>query len=980
MNVRLQKKRACSPPATPAKKRHTDHEKTSFKHTTSSKHTQNDANGTYSTDHERNLWSLLQWVSITYPTKGISFREAGLSTEPVKMLYAELLQQAAERATVLLELGLVRRSCPIVVFFERPQDLVLWTWSVIAAGAIPAILPPLSNDAQTRQMQLENVSDLFSSPTVLTDGKLFDKFASVPSLHLQDATSITIAKGDIASVPGNLMLPDDIAVLLFTSGSTGHAKAVEIRHQQVIISAQAKRKMHQLSPEVNFMAWNTLDHSANFCELHVNAICNGSDQIQVHTMDLVQNPSLFWELLSVDRIGYSFSPNFFLAKAVRDFDSREDRPDLDLSALRVIMVGGEANRTATLEKADKLGRQYGAPENFIKAAYGLSETCSACFYNMQSPSYDVACQNLFSSVGSHLSPGMELRIVDEHLHLVPLGQQGAIQLRGKIVFDGYYNNEKATKACMTEDGWFDTGDLGSLDKEKQLHILGREKEILILNGNNYSCFELEHAIDTHVGKSITESYTASFAVWDNAAESEGVVILFNLADEIADDRKQVSDTIKAIKQACVRFCSKPPIDVVPLPRSEMPKSSIGKLSRRQLKNRYIPGDFNQYRFEFDDEGYESSESINALETDIRKKIAKVLSTETGIRESEVAPSTSLFQAGVDSLAYLRMKKKIENSLGLSSEMPMALLLNASDVGELSKALATELEKPHYSLVGPGDENYEAIVTLRGHGSKCPIFLIHPGGGEFLIWLSLLKYLPDRPVYAFRIRGLHPSESTFASLDDMLNCYEAGVLRVQPDGPYAFMGLCFGGAIGFELAKRLEARGKEVKFCGGIDNPPQLGLLYPDRGFKHFLLQLMGFHGLFSIDKVSQLEDEYRDFPDDLKFIDQIYQDFGPQKLDDSGLTHSKISTWWRIFLSNANMLLTYRVEGKVRRYDVFHVPSIDPRFISNERWDLMINEWDHYAGLVNYHRVSGNHFTILENPHLEVFQQAFNQALEEAGL
>ena len=434
---------------------------------------------------------MLRQAASAHPNKGISFREAGLSSEPTRISYAELLQQAADRVTALLELGIVDCARPIIVFFKRPRDLVVWTWSVIASGAIPAIFPPLSNDPTTLQGHLEHVANLFGTPTVLTHPELFETFALVPSFSLQDARTIELTHGNISSMQGSVALPDHLAVLLFTSGSTGRAKAVEIRHGQIITSAQAKQKMHNLSAETNFMSWVSLDHSANFCELHVNAIWSGSDQFQIPAIDVVEGPSLFWELLSVDKIGYSLTPNFFLSKATKDFESREKRLDLDLSALRVIMVAGEANRTATLDKADKLGRQYGAPENFIKAAYGLSETCSACFYSLQSPSYDLARQNLFSSVGEHLSPGLELRIVDEHLVATPLGRQGAIQLRGEVVFGGYYNNQAATKDCMTEDGWFETGDLGSLDENKQLKTVGRKKEILISNlvrfGDRWYC-------------------------------------------------------------------------------------------------------------------------------------------------------------------------------------------------------------------------------------------------------------------------------------------------------------------------------------------------------------------------------------------------------------------------------------------------------------------------------------------------------------
>ena len=312
---------------------------------------------------------------------------------------------------------------------------------------------------------------------------------------------------------------------------------------------------------------------------------------------------------------------------------------------------------------------------------------------------------------------------------------------------------------------------------------------------------------------------------------------------------------------------------------------------------------------------------------------------------------------------------------------MALLLNASTVGELEKVLARELESPRYFDSKLGDNEYDPIVTLRGSGFKNPIFLLHPGGGEFLIWLSMLQYMLDRPMYAFRIRGFHPNETTFASLDEMLDCYEAGVLRVQPEGPYAFMGLCFGGTVGFELARRLEARGKDVAFCGGIDNPPQIGLMNPDGGFKMLMLQLMAFHGFFSIEEAHRLEDRYREFPDhDIGFVGQIYENFEGRSLDAAGLTHAKISTWRRIFLNTVDMVINYRAKGRVRRYDVFHVPPTDRRRWSEEEWMGLIRQWDDYADDVTYHEVTGNHFTVLNSPQIEVFQRALNKALAAAGL
>ena len=108
---------------------------------------------------------------------------------------------------------------------------------------------------------------------------------------------------------------------------------------------------------------------------------------------------------------------------------------------------------------------------------------------------------------------------------------------------------------------------------------------------------------------------------------------------------------------------------------------------------------------------------------------------------------------------------------------MSLLLIALLIGELSRVLAKELEKPRHSVVDIGDKDYYPVVTLRGSGSKSPIFLVQSGGGESLIWLSMLQDLPDRPMYPFRIRGFRSWDTVFASFNGISDCYKAAVLRV-----------------------------------------------------------------------------------------------------------------------------------------------------------------------------------------------------------
>jgi acyl-coenzyme A synthetase/AMP-(fatty) acid ligase len=99
----------------------------------------------------------------------------------------------------------------------------------------------------------------------------------------------------------------------------------------------------------------------------------------IPAMDFVQSPARFWKVLSDHRISYTFAPNFFIAAATRAFNEMDhyerERMNLDFSELSVIMCGGEANKTSTLEAAERVLTHYGAAKCSIKASYGLSEVC-----------------------------------------------------------------------------------------------------------------------------------------------------------------------------------------------------------------------------------------------------------------------------------------------------------------------------------------------------------------------------------------------------------------------------------------------------------------------------------------------------------------------------------------------------------------------------------------------------------------------------
>lgn len=897
---------------------------------------------------------------------------------------------------------------------------------------MPALLSPLSSNEVTLEGELDNVNKLFKGPTILTTKQLAKPFRLIATLNtvtVEIIGTIKVEDGYGTDIVDEAIgHEDELATVLFTSGSTGFAKGVEYTHTQLVTSSKLKCTFHSTDSSMTFMSWVSkfssfnlgfdeppanrqclgFDHSSALCENHLHAIYAGANQVMIPAMDLVQNPIRFWKVLSAHRIAYTFAPNFFIAAAARAFSETESRErnqiKLDLSEIRVIMCGGEANKTATLDAAEKILTHYGAPKCSIKASYGLSEvrmpyqayvmakrvklivlqTCSAIFYNLKSPTYDMKRKYVFACAGKHL-PQHELRLVDERGKQVKRGGSGTIQIRGVLIFKRYFNNESATNACMTPDGWFDTGDLGMLDDRGNLRIVGRTKEVLIINGQNYSSFELEHAIESANIPGLNKSFTASFSIWteDAKADSEDIVILFNPTDDAIEDTPELRCTISQINQAAIRFCRKRPAMVIPLPKQKLPKSTIGKLSRAKLKKSLLAGQFESFKI-----SERIKESLGqqgaGLTTSLQKILATALCEETGLQHSDLHLNVALADLDIDSLGYLRIKSSLEKLLD-SETISMSLLLACRTIGDIDNMLLT---------LGTTTAEYDPIVPLVSCGSKTPLILCHPGGGEFLTWLTLLKYVPDRPIYALRVRGFHKNETPFETLDEMLNVYMAGIKAHQPEGPYILLGLCFGGMLAFELGKRLEAAGEQVAFCGGIDNPADLTRIQVRNKPRNFIIDLLHFFQLLDVETALEWEKEMDSIPDG-RFTEEIFARFPDGTLENLDLSIPKMEAWQRINHNMQAITRSYVPTGSVSKYDVFWVPPLPQYNCTDQEWRHdWLAKWKNHVtgaeqkdvdiedseGTLRYHRVEGTHFTILRPENVEVFQKALNAAFKLRGV
>jgi thioesterase domain-containing protein len=588
-------------------------------------------------------------------------------------------------------------------------------------------------------------------------------------------------------------------------------------------------------------------------------------------------------------------------------------------------------------------------------------------------------------VGKNL-PQHELRLVDDGGKPVRRGKSGAIQVKGALIFKRYFNNELATRACMTPDGWFDTGDLGTMDDRGNLRIVGRTKEVIIINGQNYSSFELEHAIESADIPGLNKSFTASFSIWgdDENADSEEVVILFNPTNDAIKDTPELRDTVAQINEAVIRFCRKRPMLVIPLPKQQLPKSTIGKLSRAKLKKSLLAGCFDDFKLP-DCQPQSLVQQGVPLTTPLQKILATVICEETGLKPSGLHLNIALADLNIDSLGYLRIKSSLEKILEREETISMSLLLACRTIGDIDIMLLS---------LGTTTAEYDPIVPLVSTGSKTPIILCHPGGGEFLTWLILLRYIPDRPIYALRVRGFHKNETPFGTLEEMLETYMVGIKAHQPKGPYALLGLCFGGMLAFELGKRLEAAGDQVSFCGGIDNPADLTRIQVRAKPRNFIIDLLHFFQLLDMETALRWENEMEQVPDE-KFTEAIFARFPDGTLENLDLSVPKVEAWQRINDNMQQITRSYVPTGSISKYDLFWVPPLPQYNCTDQEWRHdWLTKWKNHVtgakqsdvdmedseGPLRYHRVEGTHFTILRPENIEVFQKALNAALLSRGV
>ena len=283
-------------------------------------------NETKSTMYEpTNLYRVLEDAASS--RGGLLVYSPGNIEEPCLLANHDIFESAKHKARLLHDFAAVANKPIIHLHFDNHLDTIEWLWATVVAGSLPAISTPSVNDLGLRKKHLLHLNSTLHDPLMVTTTRLKTEFLGIRLHSIEEIQNEYKFKNAVyrpfdyskkaseieTLFQGVHAKPGDLAVLMLTSGSTGYAKAVCLRHGQMIKAVKGKFVDHGTSSESILFNWISMDHVANHTEIHLHATILGADQVHVHAADLLVQPSAFVNLLSKHRVAYTFAPKLLLS-------------------------------------------------------------------------------------------------------------------------------------------------------------------------------------------------------------------------------------------------------------------------------------------------------------------------------------------------------------------------------------------------------------------------------------------------------------------------------------------------------------------------------------------------------------------------------------------------------------------------------------------------------------------------------------------
>lgn len=614
---------------------------------------------------------------------GVTFIQAG--EKELVISYARLYADACKVLFALQQRG-IQPGNELVLQVEDQPSFISIFWACILGGIIA--VPLSAAPKQEHKRKLFNIWPLLNRPYLITDGSYLEKLQAFASdndgqtlFSTMAGNFIDVAVMETSVEEGACRMPDedDIALIQFSSGSTGAPKGVMLTHKNILTNIRDISEAAGYSPADTFLSWMPLTHDMGLIGFHINPLFAGVDQYILSTDLFVRRPALWLEKASEYRVSVLSSPNFGYRYFLRHSGDL-DPSGLELSSVRLIYNGAEPISAALCKEFAGRLEKAGLSRHAIRPVYGLAEASlavsistpgeEAISIKLDAGQMNIGDRVLLSSAASYTmevvnvgSPvaHCSVRIADRNGKKMGEDKIGLIQIKGPGVTHGYYNNKKATKDVLLPGRWLNTGDVGFLRKGS-LFVVGRDKDILFSNGQNYYPHDIEKLGETLAGIELNKMVVAGFFNVSRQKE-EAVAFVFHRTG-----MEKFVPVYKKVKQVIGAETGLDLDKVIPV--RDIPRTTSGKLQRFRLLEQYREGQFDEVIKELERLLEQPSEdnSVPGKLSGMEQKVACIW--EFVLNRTVVHGDESFFELGGNSLkaAEVRMRVLKEFQVDLSFEV------------------------------------------------------------------------------------------------------------------------------------------------------------------------------------------------------------------------------------------------------------------------------------------------------------------------
>ena len=537
--------------------------------------------------------------------RGLNFHDMrGQLARPYS--YRELREDAQEAARRLVAAG-VNPQDRVALIAETGAEFAALFFGAIYAGAWPVPLPlPTSFGGRDHYVDQLSVQLQSCDPEILLYPSELAEMASAAAGACEIASS---SWEEFADRPqSDAALPraagEDIAYLQYSSGSTRFPHGVAVSHHAVLSNLAAHGHGMKLEDADRCVSWLPWYHDMGLVGCLLSPVANQVSTDYLKTEDFARRPLAWLDMIAAaDGTVLSYSPTFGYDICARRIGSQSKVSErFDLSHWRVAGNGADMIRPDVMQAFTDAFAPAGFDAKSFLPSYGLAEATLAV--SIMPPGEGIVVEMVeetelsgehggddrpvrYRSIVNCGKPvlGMAVEIRSDSGEKLPERSVGKVWCKGPSVMDGYFRNAEATEACMA-DGWLDTGDMGYLSSG-YVYIVGRAKDMIIINGKNHWPQDIEWAVEQLAGFKAGD--IAAFAITTPGGEETPAVLVQCRTSDDAE-RARLRDAIREkIRSVIGMNCV---VELVP-PRT-LPRTSSGKLSRAKARNLYLSGEIQPY--------------------------------------------------------------------------------------------------------------------------------------------------------------------------------------------------------------------------------------------------------------------------------------------------------------------------------------------------------------------------------------------------